>query len=99
MYELVGGSAIARRIAAQADELRAAGFELIAFEGQDHIGALAETGLVAPRLSEALAGQAGDGRSTCTRGSATRPSGPSSRPMPLDLKPPNGEDEVHHVRC
>lgn len=55
MYDLVGGSAIARTVAAHAGELRAAGFELVAIDGQDHIGALASTDLVAPRLSEALA--------------------------------------------
>ncbi|MGH3377673.1 MAG: alpha/beta fold hydrolase [Actinoallomurus sp.] len=55
MYDFVGGAAIARHIRAHAEELREVGFELIEFDGQDHIGALATTELVAPRLSAALA--------------------------------------------
>lgn len=55
MYDLVGGAAIARRICAQAGELRRAGFDLIEFDGCDHIAALASTDVVAPRLSAALA--------------------------------------------
>ncbi|GAB2866523.1 hypothetical protein GCM10027176_80310 [Actinoallomurus bryophytorum] len=54
MYDFVGGAAIARHIRAHADELRETGFELIEFEGQDHIGALATTDLVAPQLAAAL---------------------------------------------
>jgi predicted NBD/HSP70 family sugar kinase len=55
MYDFVGGAAIARHIRAHAEELRGVGFELIEFDGQDHIGALATTDLVAPQLSAALA--------------------------------------------
>ncbi|RAJ62467.1 hypothetical protein K378_03818 [Streptomyces sp. Amel2xB2] len=54
MYDFVGGAAIARHIRAHADELRAAGFELIEVEGQDHIGALATTDVIAPELSAVL---------------------------------------------
>lgn len=55
MYDFVGGAAIARQIRAHAAELRRVGFEVIEFEGRDHIAALAETELVAPRLASALA--------------------------------------------
>lgn len=55
MYDLVGGAATARRIAAHAGELRRAGFTLIELDGLDHVGALAATGTVAPRLAAALA--------------------------------------------
>ncbi|MEV0568826.1 hypothetical protein [Dactylosporangium sp. NPDC050588] len=55
MYDFVGGAAIARNIRNHADELRRAGFELIELDGHDHIGALADTDLIAPRLSAALA--------------------------------------------
>lgn len=55
MYEAVGGGAIARRVTAHAERLREVGFELIEFEGYDHIAALATTDVVAPRLSAALA--------------------------------------------
>lgn len=55
MYEFVGGGAVARRIRDHAGELRGVGFEVIAFDDLDHIGALATTGEVAPRLSAALA--------------------------------------------
>ncbi|OIK06441.1 hypothetical protein [Streptomyces monashensis] len=58
MYDYVGGAAIARRISEHAGELRALGFEIIELDGQDHIGALAETDLIAPQLSAAL-GRAG----------------------------------------
>jgi hypothetical protein len=54
MYDFVGGAAIARHIRTHADDLRGTGFELIEFEGQDHIGALATTDLVAPQLAAAL---------------------------------------------
>jgi hypothetical protein len=55
MYEAVGGGAIARRIAAQADDLRRTGFTLIELDGYDHIGALTATEVIAPRLTAALA--------------------------------------------
>jgi hypothetical protein len=55
MYDVVGGGAIARRISDHADQLRSAGFELIAFDGYDHIAALATTDVIAPRLITALA--------------------------------------------
>jgi hypothetical protein len=55
MYDVVGGAAIARRIAAHADDLRQAGFTLIELDGYDHIGALAATEVIAPKLSAALA--------------------------------------------
>ncbi|HEX6345262.1 hypothetical protein [Umezawaea sp.] len=55
MHDVVGGSAIARRVRAHAEPLRRAGFELIEFDGLDHIGALASTDVIAPRLSGALA--------------------------------------------
>lgn len=55
MYDFVGGAAIARHIRAHTEDLRGVGFELIEFDGQDHIGALATTDLVAPQLSAALA--------------------------------------------
>ncbi len=55
MYDAVGGGAIARRIAGQADGLRRTGFTLIELEGYDHIGALTATDVIAPRLAEALA--------------------------------------------
>lgn len=55
MYEVVGGSAIARRIHAHTDDLRRVGFEVIRFDGYDHIGALAGTDVIAPALSAALA--------------------------------------------
>lgn len=55
MYDFVGGAAIARHIRAHAGDLRDAGFELIELDGQDHIGALASTDVIAPRLSAALA--------------------------------------------
>lgn len=54
MYDFVGGAAIARHIRAHAEELRAVGFELIEVEGQDHIGALATTDVIVPRLSAVL---------------------------------------------
>jgi hypothetical protein len=50
MYDFVGGAAIARHIRAHADELRATGFEVFEVEGEDHIGALAGTELIAPPL-------------------------------------------------
>lgn len=55
MYEAVGGAAIARQIAGHADVLRRAGFEVIELDGYDHIGALATTDVIGPRLSAALA--------------------------------------------
>ena len=55
MHDFVGGAAIARRIAAQTGDLRGTGFDVIAFDGYDHIEALASTEAVAPRLSAALA--------------------------------------------
>jgi pimeloyl-ACP methyl ester carboxylesterase len=54
MYQYVGGSAIARRIAAHTEPLRHAGFEVIEFEGLDHIAALSTTDIIAPHLSTAL---------------------------------------------
>ncbi|MGW3954036.1 alpha/beta fold hydrolase [Streptomyces sp. NPDC004752] len=54
MHDYVGGAAIARRIAEHAGELRALGFQIIELDGQDHIGALAETDLIAPQLAAAL---------------------------------------------
>ncbi|MBB4930630.1 pimeloyl-ACP methyl ester carboxylesterase [Lipingzhangella halophila] len=54
MYDFVGGAAIARHIRAHADELRTVGFELIEVDGQDHIGALATTDVIAPQLSAVL---------------------------------------------
>ncbi|WP_396447457.1 alpha/beta fold hydrolase, partial [Actinomadura sp.] len=55
MYDYVGGSAIARRVRETAGDLRRAGFEVIEFEGLDHIAGLAEAPLVAPKLAAALA--------------------------------------------
>lgn len=55
MYDYVGGSAIARRVRDRAGRLRQAGFEVIEFEGLDHIAGLAEARLVAPKLAAALA--------------------------------------------
>lgn len=55
MYDFVGGAAIARHIHAHSEELRGVGFELVEFEGYDHIGALATTDVVVPRVSAALA--------------------------------------------
>ncbi|GAA4055374.1 hypothetical protein GCM10022214_03210 [Actinomadura miaoliensis] len=55
MYDYVGGRAIARRVRDRSEQLRQAGFEVIEFEGLDHIAGLAEAPLVAPRLSAALA--------------------------------------------
>jgi hypothetical protein len=55
MYDAVGGGAIARRIAGQADDLRRTGFTLIELDGYDHIGALTATGVIAPQLAGALA--------------------------------------------
>jgi hypothetical protein len=55
MYGYVGGSAIARRVRDRAAQLRQAGFEVIEFEGLDHIAGLAEAPLIAPKLSAALA--------------------------------------------
>ncbi|HWO63118.1 MAG TPA: hypothetical protein VNO31_24105 [Umezawaea sp.] len=54
MHDVVGGSHIARRVRAHAEPLRRAGFELIEFDGLDHIGALATTDVIGPRLSAAL---------------------------------------------
>lgn len=54
-YDYVGGSAIARRVRDHSEELRQAGFQVIEFEGLDHIAGLAEADVVAPRLSAALA--------------------------------------------
>ncbi|MEH1017868.1 hypothetical protein V6U90_33005 [Micromonospora sp. CPCC 206060] len=55
MYDFVGGAAIARHIRAHTDQLHGIGFDTIEFDGQDHIGALATTDLIAPRLTAALA--------------------------------------------
>ncbi len=55
MYDFVGGAAIARHIRSRAAQLNEVGFELIEIEGQDHIGALATTDVVAPLLTAALA--------------------------------------------
>lgn len=55
MYDYVGGGAIARRLRDRSRELRQAGFEVLEFEGLDHIAGLAEADVVAPRLSAALA--------------------------------------------
>ena len=55
MYDFVGGAAIAWHNRAHEPELRELGFEVIELAAQDHIGALAETDLVAPRLLTALA--------------------------------------------
>ncbi len=55
MYDFVGGAAIARTIRAHAGDLLGAGFDLIELEGHDHIAALADTDLIAPQLSAALA--------------------------------------------
>ncbi|WP_067173452.1 alpha/beta fold hydrolase [Microtetraspora niveoalba] len=55
MYDYVGGSAIARRIIGHSEALRQAGFEVIEFEGLDHIAGLATADVIAPRLSAALA--------------------------------------------
>lgn len=54
MYNLVGGSAIARQVTGHADALRQAGFTLIELDGHDHIGALSATDAIAPRLASAL---------------------------------------------
>jgi hypothetical protein len=54
MYPYVGGSAIARRIAAHTEPLRQAGFDIIDFDGLDHIAGLATADIIAPRLSTAL---------------------------------------------
>ncbi|MEV4512221.1 hypothetical protein AB0K00_25055 [Dactylosporangium sp. NPDC049525] len=55
MYDFVGGAAIARNIRSRAAQLSEVGFELIEIDGQDHIGALAATDVVAPLLIAALA--------------------------------------------
>jgi hypothetical protein len=55
MYDVVGGSAIARRIGDHAGRLRHVGFEVIEFEGLDHIAGLATADVIAPRLAAALA--------------------------------------------
>jgi pimeloyl-ACP methyl ester carboxylesterase len=55
MYPYVGGSAIARRIRAEVGRLLGNGFQVIEFEGLDHIAGLANVDAVAPRLSAALA--------------------------------------------
>ncbi|MEO3784197.1 hypothetical protein ABGB12_12755 [Actinocorallia sp. B10E7] len=54
MYDYTGGSAIARRVTEHTEQLRHAGFEVIEFEGLDHIAALATTDVIAPRLAAAL---------------------------------------------
>jgi len=54
MYDFVGGAAIARQIRSRAAQLGEAGFEVIEIDGQDHIGALATTEVVAPQLIAAL---------------------------------------------
>lgn len=55
MYNYVGGSAIARRIRDHSGQLRLIGFEVIEFEGIDHIAGLATADVIAPRLSAGLA--------------------------------------------
>ncbi|WP_147341143.1 alpha/beta fold hydrolase [Actinomadura logoneensis] len=54
MYDLVGGSAIARRTRADTARLEELGFTVLAFDGLDHIGGLAATDVVGPRLDAAL---------------------------------------------
>jgi hypothetical protein len=60
MHDFVGGAAIARHIRAHAEKLRGVGFELIEFEDQDHVGALATTDLDRP-TAVGRAGQDGFG--------------------------------------
>ncbi|QKW38333.1 hypothetical protein HUT06_33575 [Actinomadura sp. NAK00032] len=55
MHAYVGGSAIARRLRDRSEQLRQVGFEVIEFDGLDHIAGLAEAEVVGPRLAEALA--------------------------------------------
>ncbi|MEU7002368.1 hypothetical protein [Nonomuraea sp. NPDC046570] len=55
MYEYVGGSAIARRISGHREASRQIGFEVIEFEGMDHIAGLATADAITPRLTAALA--------------------------------------------
>lgn len=55
MRDVLGGAVIARRVRETTGDLRAAGFEVIELDGLDHIAGLSTTGVVAPRLSEALA--------------------------------------------
>lgn len=55
MHDYVGGSAIARRVSGHAETLRHVGFQVIEFEGLDHIAGLATADVVTPKLSAALA--------------------------------------------
>jgi hypothetical protein len=55
MYDYVGGSAIARRVRDRTERLRQVSFEVIEFDGFDHIAGLAEAQTVAPKLAAALA--------------------------------------------
>jgi hypothetical protein len=55
MYDLVVGAAIARTIRSHTEDLHHAGFDLIELDDHDHIAALADTDLIAPQLSTALA--------------------------------------------
>ncbi|RMI39556.1 hypothetical protein EBO15_29290 [Actinomadura harenae] len=55
MFDLVGGSAIARRNRADTARLEELGFGVLEFEGLDHIGGLADMDAVGPRLNAALA--------------------------------------------
>ena len=48
------GGRIAGRNRADARQLRELGFEVLEIDGQDHIGGLAETDLIAPRILAAL---------------------------------------------
>ncbi|WP_037577600.1 alpha/beta fold hydrolase [Phaeacidiphilus oryzae] len=54
MYDYVGGGAIASRNRDDAGRLRELGFAVLEIPEQDHIGALAETALIAPQLLAAL---------------------------------------------
>ncbi|MEV5572736.1 hypothetical protein AB0L06_22045 [Spirillospora sp. NPDC052269] len=56
MFDLVGGSAIARRNREDRARLEELGFTVLEFDGLDHIGGLAEMDVVGPRLDAALSG-------------------------------------------
>ncbi|MFY1634487.1 alpha/beta fold hydrolase [Solwaraspora sp. WMMB335] len=58
MHDLLGGAAVAQRINAATDDLHRAGFDVLRFDGLDHLGAVQQASIVAPRLAAAL-GDAG----------------------------------------
>jgi hypothetical protein len=54
MHDMLAGAAVAHRINAASDDLHHTGFDVLRFDGLDHLAAVNETNIVTPQLITAL---------------------------------------------